>query len=115
MSRSKIPKQKRYNIYERDEYKCFYCSLQMTSGDERLSLEHKVPLAFGGKNTYSNLTTCCISCNRRRAKDTSNKMYAYIMSKRKQKKVQDESTLFILFVSLSFLLASYFIFFHNNL
>jgi len=48
----------RYNLYRRDNYKCIYCGSR-----ENLTMDHVVPRSRGGKNTWSNLVTCCIKCN----------------------------------------------------
>lgn len=48
----------RQNIYKRDGYKCVYCG-----GNTKLTLDHVLPKSRGGKNTWSNLVTCCAKCN----------------------------------------------------
>jgi 5-methylcytosine-specific restriction endonuclease McrA len=51
----------RQNIYRRDDHKCIYC------GDsENLTLDHVLPKSKGGKNTWTNLVTCCGNCNVRK-------------------------------------------------
>jgi 5-methylcytosine-specific restriction endonuclease McrA len=58
----------RKNLYLRDGYKCGYCGEQF-SGSE-LTLDHIIPKAQGGKNTYENLITCCRKDNHRKADRT---------------------------------------------
>jgi len=48
----------RYNIYRRDEYKCLYCGSK-----DALTLDHVIPKSKGGPNSWTNLATCCMSCN----------------------------------------------------
>jgi hypothetical protein len=48
----------RFNIYRRDDYKCLYCGSKDT-----LTLDHVVPRSRGGKNSWTNLVTCCMKCN----------------------------------------------------
>ncbi len=54
-------RENRLTIYERDEYKCRYCSKQLTRFTA--TLDHIVPVVDGGENTYENLITACLSCN----------------------------------------------------
>jgi 5-methylcytosine-specific restriction endonuclease McrA len=51
----------RQNIYRRDDHKCIYCG----SGDN-LTLDHIIPKAKGGGNTWENLAVCCGTCNVRK-------------------------------------------------
>lgn len=49
----------RRNLFDRDKYTCQYC------GDKpaKLEVEHVIPRAQGGKNTWQNVTTACRTCN----------------------------------------------------
>lgn len=48
----------RQRIIKRDNHSCVYC------GNKRdLTIDHLIPKSKGGKNTWDNLVTCCISCN----------------------------------------------------
>jgi 5-methylcytosine-specific restriction endonuclease McrA len=58
----------RINIYGRDKYTCQYCGVKKSIGD--LTYDHVVPRAQGGKTTWTNIVTCCESCNRRKANRT---------------------------------------------
>ena len=58
----------RKNLYLRDGYRCGYCG-ELFSGSE-LTLDHIIPKAQGGKNTYENLITCCRKDNHRKADRT---------------------------------------------
>ena len=44
-------------ILERDHWKCHYC------GKEANSVDHKTPLAKGGKSNEDNLVAACRRCN----------------------------------------------------
>lgn len=65
----------RTNIFLRDD---FTCQLQITSkckdkggkfhADE-LTLDHVVPKSHGGKTTWTNIVTCCKSCNSSKGND----------------------------------------------
>ena len=51
----------RWEIWERDDFRCFYC------GSRRfLSVDHKIPESKGGTLDGDNLITACMRCNVRR-------------------------------------------------
>jgi hypothetical protein len=65
----------RRRIYERDEYKCVWCSAPIVSianpahlpaGTRQATVDHVVPRMRGGSNRPSNLITCCAGCNAKR-------------------------------------------------
>jgi 5-methylcytosine-specific restriction endonuclease McrA len=51
-------------IHDRERGACFYC-LRRTPGKVRC-LDHVVPRVRFGRNSYSNLVSCCIECNTRK-------------------------------------------------
>ena len=52
-------------IYERDGWRCQLCGLLVRRGTE--SLDHIVPLSFGGRHDTSNLQLAHRTCNQRRS------------------------------------------------
>ena len=54
----------RQNIYARDNYECQYCGCQPSVSE--LTYDHIVPRAHGGPTDWTNIVTCCITCNRRK-------------------------------------------------
>jgi hypothetical protein len=48
-------------IHARDGARCFYCLCQVTTTVK--CLDHVVPRAEGGRNSYRNLVSCCLECN----------------------------------------------------
>jgi len=54
----------RQNIYIRDNYKCQYCGRELPP--DRLTWDHVIPKARGGKTEWGNIVTCCMECNRRK-------------------------------------------------
>ncbi len=58
----------RQNIYGRDKYRCQYCGKKFPS--EELTYDHIIPKSRGGKTKWSNIVTCCISCNRKKGGQT---------------------------------------------
>jgi CRISPR/Cas system Type II protein with McrA/HNH and RuvC-like nuclease domain len=56
---------KRERIYKRDGWKCVYCESK-----RNLTIDHVLPKCRGGKNTWSNLVTCCNSCNSKKNNKT---------------------------------------------
>jgi len=51
----------RMAIHAREEGRCFYCLRPITC--KRWSLDHVVPQAQSGRNSYRNLVSCCVDCN----------------------------------------------------
>lgn len=54
----------RKNIYIRDQFCCGYCQKSCTYNE--LTLDHIIPQSKGGKNTWDNLVSCCLICNRKK-------------------------------------------------
>jgi 5-methylcytosine-specific restriction endonuclease McrA len=48
----------RQNIFKRDNNECQYCGTR-----KELTIDHVVPRARGGKDTWTNLVTACKKCN----------------------------------------------------
>lgn len=51
----------RIGVYARDGFRCQYCGNQKST--EELSYDHVVPRAQGGKTSWENIVTACITCN----------------------------------------------------
>jgi 5-methylcytosine-specific restriction endonuclease McrA len=54
----------RENIYIRDEFHCQYCEIKFHP--KQLTLDHVVPAVQGGKKTWTNIVTACITCNQKK-------------------------------------------------
>lgn len=54
----------RSNVYARDHYTCQYCG---EPGDhDELTFDHVVPVAHGGRRSWTNIVTACEPCNRQK-------------------------------------------------
>lgn len=51
----------RHAIHAREDGRCFYCLRPITC--KRWCLDHVVPRAQSGRNSYRNLVSCCVDCN----------------------------------------------------
>lgn len=51
----------RQAIFRRDNHACQYCGSK-----QNLTLDHVMPRARGGKDTWENLVTACVTCNNRK-------------------------------------------------
>jgi hypothetical protein len=58
----------RRNIFARDSHRCQYCGLKFHGSE--LTLDHVIPRAQGGKNSWENLVACCRRDNHRKADRT---------------------------------------------
>lgn len=61
MKRVPISKGLRFDVLNRDGFKCKYCGI--TAEFSALHVDHKVPVALGGSNDIDNLVTACVACN----------------------------------------------------
>ena len=52
---------KRKEIFERDEWICFYCGEEVTT--QNATLDHFHPQHLGGNHSKENLKTSCLTCN----------------------------------------------------
>lgn len=52
---------KRKEIFERDNYICFYCGEKVN--ESNATLDHLIPQFKGGKHAKENLKTSCLICN----------------------------------------------------
>jgi len=56
----------RLEIFNRDRYTCQYCGKKT----QQLTLDHVIPRYRGGEQTWENVVSACIPCNRRKAGQT---------------------------------------------
>jgi 5-methylcytosine-specific restriction endonuclease McrA len=67
----------RKNILRRDAYKCSYCG----RGDLPLTMDHVVPKAHGGNDTWENLVCACTFCNNKKGDRTPAEANMNLLSK----------------------------------
>ena len=51
---------------------CFYCGNKMA--ERKKTIDHIVPIKYGGSNCFSNLVICCTKCNTLKGKYTISKL-----------------------------------------
>ena len=56
----------RLEIFNRDKYTCQYCGKET----RQLTLDHVVPRYKGGEQTWENVVSACVACNRHKAGKT---------------------------------------------
>ncbi len=56
----------RKNVIRRDGHRCQYCG----RADLSLTVDHVIPKARGGKDTWENLVCACVQCNNRKGDRT---------------------------------------------
>lgn len=57
------------NLFIRDAYTCQYCGRHRNELKSRefLTRDHVIPRAFGGTDTWTNVVTCCNTCNNKKS------------------------------------------------
>jgi 5-methylcytosine-specific restriction endonuclease McrA len=58
----------RANVFRRDGFTCQYCGAR--PGSARLTFDHIVPRAHGGRTDWTNIVTACVTCNAAKADRT---------------------------------------------
>ena len=53
----------RFDIFNRDNFTCFYCGKNPQEHKISLDVDHIIPLSKGGNNSIDNLVTSCHECN----------------------------------------------------
>lgn len=53
----------RFNILNRDNFRCQYCGRNPKEDNCKLMIDHIIPRAKGGTDNYNNLITSCFECN----------------------------------------------------
>ena len=56
----------RFEIYQRDNFRCYYCKRHKDEFPPgvHLTLDHKIPYCDGGDDSFGNLVTACSECNK---------------------------------------------------
>ena len=69
----------RANVYVRDNNVCQYCGNEFNKLN--LTLDHVIPKSFGGITQWTNIVTCCKSCNIKKANRTPHQAGMRLISK----------------------------------
>jgi len=68
--RNHIPSATRRAVFQKFSYCCAYCGISLhhyqNNEKVRLEIDHRVPLAMGGTDEYSNLILACKECNNKK-------------------------------------------------
>lgn len=56
-----VGKRLRYEVLRRDNHTCRYCG--RSAPEVRLTVDHVLPVALGGRDEAENLVACCSDCN----------------------------------------------------
>ena len=62
MASSPVSPKVRRAVFERDECRCQYCGVFCVDVND-LTVDHIVPISYGGTHKADNLRTACKSCN----------------------------------------------------
>lgn len=72
--RKAIGKDTKRKVFESQNHKCAYCGVFR----KNLTVDHVIPLLFGGVNDFSNLVGACYSCNQAKGSLDGYTFYALI-------------------------------------
>ena len=73
--------QLRKAIHARESGQCFYCLRRTTPAVQ--CLDHVVPLARSGSNSYRNLVSSCMECNSQKAEKSADDFLRYLYRERR--------------------------------
>jgi 5-methylcytosine-specific restriction endonuclease McrA len=68
-------------IHAREGGRCFYCSRRITC--HRRCLDHVVPRAELGQNSYRNLVSCCLDCNSQKGEHSAEEHVRWLYRERR--------------------------------
>jgi 5-methylcytosine-specific restriction endonuclease McrA len=54
----------RWAVFERDEFRCQYCSIYLEKTNR--TIDHVIPTSLGGRSTFENTVAACLPCNNRK-------------------------------------------------
>lgn len=63
-AKTKTVRFSRNNIWIRDEGRCQYCGINVTS--KEFTLDHVTPRTAGGTTIWTNVVACCYQCNQKK-------------------------------------------------
>tara|TARA_R100000656_G_scaffold104176_1_gene76228 strand:- start:263084 stop:263611 length:528 start_codon:yes stop_codon:yes gene_type:complete len=79
VARRRSVKFSRINVATRDKYRCQYCGTKHTL--KRLTYDHVIPRAQGGKTTWENIVMACQKCNSTKGNQTPAQANMRLLSK----------------------------------
>ena len=82
--RTRVPFSKK-NVLVRDGFKCAYCG----TDKEKLTIDHIVPKARGGKTTFENCVSSCKTCNNKKGGKTPREVKMYLKVKAYQPTISE--------------------------
>lgn len=83
--RKAVSERIRYQVFSRDNFRCKACGRSADDGI-KLTVDHKIPVDWGGTNDIKNLLTLCDECNR------GKKAWVDSVPSEVMKKIMDEPT-----------------------
>lgn len=93
-----LSKKIRYEVFKRDNFKCFYCGKKPSDEGVVLEVDHVLPVYEGGTNDIENLVTSCKDCNRGKGKTKLNDKNYSSLKKAEHDSVDDKIDLMKEFV-----------------
>jgi hypothetical protein len=79
--------EKRREIFERDNWECFYCGEELSSSNA--TLDHFHPQHLGGNHSKDNLKSTCLTCNSVKSGKTYEEAAPYILKSIQERRVRN--------------------------
>jgi 5-methylcytosine-specific restriction endonuclease McrA len=76
--RKEVPWSKQ-NVHVRDGFKCQYCGNSISKS--KVTIDHVIPRAQGGKNLWENTVTACFECNNKKEDRTPSQAHMTLIRK----------------------------------
>jgi 5-methylcytosine-specific restriction endonuclease McrA len=70
----------RASLWRRGYRHCYYCEIRLTMArgqPHSMTLDHKIPLALGGRNKPENYVAACLPCNNAKGSMTEAEFYRW--------------------------------------
>lgn len=91
ISKRKVIRFSRENVFIRDNYQCQYCGKVFAKS--QLTLDHVVPVVQRGNKSWENIVTSCKPCNQKKGGRTPAQAQMYLVKKPKEPNWLPQTTL----------------------
>ncbi len=84
--RTSVPWSKQ-NVHVRDHFQCQYCGTYISKG--KVTIDHVIPVAQGGKNRWDNTVCSCYDCNNSKEDRTPSEAHMTLLRQPRQPTIME--------------------------